>query len=260
MGNVQTNINESIQEVTNEIMSVSVAKSEQSCKNIDQYSNVIIENVTIGGDLNFDQLCEIKGNAAIDNYMETAVNNILDSLQKQKQSVETSFFQALVNVQTNRNTLKQTIKNSVLQMAYSSCQQTVSNLRSHNVYAVRNSTIAGSVNYKQGGSVDADCVLKNVANVVASNKLKGEQEQEQSTVTGFGNILAIVAAVAIVIVLGIVAYFVFTKGSGGSAASGVKFVDTRGQPVPGPGGVPPGGVPSGVSSSGTVPKASSGTR
>lgn len=227
MGNVQTNINTAIQEVTNEIMNVSVAKNEKSCRNISEYNNTIIENVNIGGDLVFEQLCEIKGTDAIDNYMNTAVDNILESLQKQKQSTETSFFQGLVNVQTNKNTIRQSIKNSILQMAYSSCQQTTSNVSRGNVYGVRNSTVGGNVIYKQGGSIDVDCVVTNVAKVVASNKLKSEQDQQQSIVTGFGNILAIVAAVAIVIVLGIVAYFVFTSKGSGASGSNVRVVDTR---------------------------------
>jgi flagellar basal body-associated protein FliL len=44
---------------------------------------------------------------------------------------------------------------------------------------------------------------------------------------GFGNILAIVLAVAAVLVIGVVLYFVFTNKSQPAPQSSVRVVDTR---------------------------------
>lgn len=230
MANTQYNYASLTQSVANNIMQTAINKTQRECTNIDEYNNFIIEGVTIKGDLRFAQVCEISGDDIINNSLESLADSMLNALQKQKQMNDTFFLQLTANTNVNKAIIKQEVINNLVQTAINSCQQTVTNVRRGTSIAVRNSTIEGSTEFIQKGNISTDCFITNLAKAAAFNQLRAEQDQVQATSVGFGNILLIVAAVAAVLVIGVVIYFVFTS-KGKEQQSAVKIIDTRSKPV-----------------------------
>jgi hypothetical protein len=144
--------------------------------------------------------------------------------------------QGNVNTNVQKQFIEQEIRNNIIQTALNSCNQTIQNVRNGNSYVVRISgTAKGNVNFIQKGDISSDCFITNVSKIVAFNKLKADQSQDQSITVGFGNYLIIAAIVVAVVIIGIIAFFFFTnKPSGAGGASTTRIVDTRG----GSGGIP----------------------
>lgn len=225
MANTQYNYASLTQEVANDITQTAFNTSKRNCSNIQEYNTTIISGTTIKGNIAFDQVCTISGNDVINSSLDAQVESLLEALQKQQQTTETFFFQLSANTNVNKSIIKQQIKNNLVQTAINSCQQNISNVRRGNTLVLNNSTVEGSVTFTQSGDISTTCFIENLSKAIAFNKLKSEQDQAQSTSVGFGNILGIISAVAVVLVLGVVLYFVFTgKGGGGS---NIKVLDTR---------------------------------
>jgi hypothetical protein len=227
MSNTQYNYASVTQTVANNIMQTVINKTQKTCTNIDEYSNIIISGSNIGGNVSFDQVCEISGSDVIDSSIDAEVANIIESLQKQQQTTSSFLFQTTINKNTNIVNARQEVKNNIIQTALNSCQQDITNVRRGTTLSVLNSNIAGSITFAQKGDISTTCFVQNVAKAVAYNQLKAQQDQIQSTTVGFGNILAIVLAVAAVLVIGVVLYFVFTNKSQPAPQSSVRVVDTR---------------------------------
>lgn len=249
MGNTQYNYSKITENIQNDIMQTAVNNVQGVCTNVDEYSSIIIDNSVINGDIRFNQVCEITGQQILDNSLDGQVNNVLDALQKQKQTTSSFFFQAVVNTNVNRAEIFQEVKNNLVQTALNSCQQNITNISRGRTLSVRNSTINGSVEFLQQGDISTTCFVRNLAKAVAFNQLKADQEQVQDTTVGFGNILIIIVIAAVVVIIGVVLYFVFTNKSG-AGASNVKVIDSRtGLPA----GMPP---PSGSMQQGLSPASS----
>jgi len=245
MANTQYNYASVTQTVANNMMQTVLNTSTRDCTNIDEYNTVIISGSNIGGNLSFDQVCKISGSDVIDSSLDVEVNNLVDSLQKQKQTTDTFLFQTVINQNTNIAIAKQEIKNNITQTALNSCQQNISNVRRGNTTAILNSNIAGSATFNQTGDISTTCFVQNVAKAVAYNQLKAQQDQIQSTTVGFGNILIIILIVAAVLVIGVVIYFVFSNRNQAPAQPSVRVVDTRAQAAGTQGQMSTGQVPSG---------------
>jgi len=234
MGNYQSNYASLVQTAENNIALSAVNESNNSCQNIDSGSNVIIDIGDIVGDINLVQLCTITGSNVIDNSVDIQVQNILDALQKQKQTTDTFVFQTPVNIQLNRAEISQMIRNNIVQTAVNSCNSNVSNIRNGSSYVVKGGSLKGNVNFIQKGDVSSDCFIKNLSSITAFNQLKAQQSQDQSITVGFGNYLIIIAIVVAVVVIGIILFFFFTNKpqQGGAGANNVKVLDTRAQQPP----------------------------
>ena len=233
MGNTQYSSATVTQQIANEISSYAVNVVGAECNNINEYTNIIIDNSIVNGSIKFDQACEITGEQILGNALDIQIDNLVTSLQQQKQTTDAFFIQTSVNQNVAIQAAKQELKNNVVQTAINSCQQDINNIIRNATVVVRNSSVLnGDITFIQQGTISTTCVLNNIAKILAANKLKSEQDQIQSTTVGFGNILIIVLAVVAVVIIGVVLYFVFTNKSNTPPVNSVRVVDTRVPPPP----------------------------
>jgi hypothetical protein len=192
-------VNESRQQLLNEVYQSSQETCAASCENI-QSGNVVFLDGSTSGDITFEQKCTADANCMMDQSLQSVADLLLEL--KQGNTTEASLFGGGFNIgAVNLNLSNQDIKNQVTQIMQALCTADVSNVQNGNMVYARNSK-TGKISFSQEGDAHADCVMQNSASAAASLKAKATQSNSLAASLGaFGAF--ILFAIVLAVILGI---------------------------------------------------------
>jgi hypothetical protein len=227
--NFSTQVNTTIQSTYNSQTQILNEQCSANCTNISNNTSVIIQNSTIGGDVNLSQKCSATASCIMTGVIDAQVQSVLQNLNTQSASVSNSLMPGL-NVSTNVNTTKQDLTNVLTQVVSQTCNSTSFNEQNNVTVAVLGSTVKGSLNFSQEGSTTASCVMSTTASSSIYNKLANDNQQSFKQTDAFSQIvLYIVIAIIAVAAIGLLATIL--RGKPACPPGGMN--PQTGQPCPG---------------------------
>ena len=192
MGGVSSNTarNQSVQQVTNNIMQSSAAACGVTCDQLQQGNSVIIENSTVG-DITFLQQCTVDADCMIQNTLEASAKAIENSIQNA--TAQPSWYVG-ASVTSSKNSTQQDVENSIQQSISSTCKLDITQQQNSNLVYARNSK-TGNIGFIQTGNEKFNCVLQNMAKGTAATTQSSDQTAQAGGITTIG--------IAIVGILGV---------------------------------------------------------
>lgn len=192
-----------------------VQKSRAVCQarcDEEQSNNVyFINGSEIKGDVNFSQTCQANASCTINNQIDANVANLLATSVTQNQTNPN--WSLGYSVQVSKDTLNETIKNTVTNIIQTACRADVEQTQDRNIYYVSDSTIGGDLNYTQSGSANASCIIDNMSKTTVYNDVQSSSDQTQVTKDTFS---AMIIAIVICVLIGIgILIFVMSRGKKG---------------------------------------------
>jgi cobalamin biosynthesis Mg chelatase CobN len=183
------------QYIYNNVVQSSKENCVISCTNNSSDFLVLLDNVNIKGNVDFSQYCGIQGaTCLLKSYIDSNINNVINSIAQQTQIAEADIFAIDFSKYNQSVNVNQQIVNNVTQVSSASCQQSVDNSNSNNVFIAVDSSIGGNLNLSQRGDINnVTCSLNNMISNQVSNS--ETSKSTQSIIKGSGILFAIIAMI-----------------------------------------------------------------
>lgn len=224
--------------------SVSVSSSEQSaqaflaqqyygscdvsCQNIQDNTNIDIINSVVNGDINLTQTCSVDANCMVSNSSD-ATSDVLFKASNSTNAKNASnlFSGSIFNFDAAISESRQNIKQTIIQNSTEKCNMSSLNQMNDVNILAANSTIGGSINISQQGSVQGSCQLGNnftaaaAATAMASNTATSGKDKKGQKKGGNSALITFLGFVGVMVVVFILAKM-FTGGQRGKALTQIN--------------------------------------
>jgi hypothetical protein len=203
------------QSINNKVLNASNAQCNASCNDFSGGNTIIISGSTINSDVVFNQSCNVTMQCTINSQLDTNIQDILNSMQKQTSVTANGFPSFSLDSVSNSTTATQNITTTVSNLINSSCQSTSNIVSQNNFTYLQNSTINGSLQFSQTGNVNNTCTLNNISSIQLANQATAQSTQTAAILNPVA--LLFVAFLVIGLLIGAVFLlnFLFKGGKGG---------------------------------------------
>lgn len=246
-GGNQNNTTNLTQNIINSMYQQSTEQCQATCSDIAQGNTIIVDNVNVGADfIGINQVCQAQAGCVMETNLQSSSQNIIDSLIKQTNGVETGPFNMVTSLgndffgggnQSNVSNITTTISNMMQQNLSSFCNSYSNEIADGNVIVLGGSgnDKVGFVGVNQTNTANASCTMKNYAKMQAYNQNSATIEQTNKNIDVTGIIAIIIGAIIVVIVV-IFAILLLTGtlklGAQAPSSTGSTVVVSGGQPPP----------------------------
>jgi hypothetical protein len=211
------------QSVNNNILNASTANCSSTCTDYSGGNTVIINGTTINGNVEFNQTCDINMSCTINSQLNTNVNNILNSMQKQTTINANGFPSFSIDGVSNVDQASQNITTTIANILNSSCQSTSDIVSQNNFTYLNNSTVNGSLTFAQTGNVNNNCTLNNISGIQVANNESASSTQTAANLSAIGILVVLIVFVIIFIVVIFLLNFLFKKKGGSSGTQKLEL-------------------------------------